>query len=85
MRHEHGHTEIRTSRMLVALYLDDLDAYKIVVDELQRCPDCWQAVANWAIGLLAGSRSMAAGGCEAAAGFELGYIDQVLTVTNAPW
>ena len=83
--HECGNTELRTSRMMVALYLDDEENYKQVIREVGGCPRCWQAIAHWAVSLVAGDRAFQAGGREQAAGFVLSEIDRVLTITNAPW
>jgi hypothetical protein len=83
--HQHGNRELRTTRMLLALLSDDEDNYRQVIREISGCAMCWEAIAHWAIGLVAGSRALAAGGREQAAAYELAELDRVITLMNAPW
>jgi hypothetical protein len=86
MKHECGNRELRTSRLILALLSDeDWDMYEVVIREIDGCAGCWEAIAHWAISLLAGSRALAAGSREAAAGYELSGLERVLRIMNEPF
>ena len=75
-----GNREIRTSRMLLALYEDDMDAYEQVIREIAGCARCWESVAHWTIALVAGDRAFQAGGREEAARFVMSDLIRTLFV-----
>lgn len=85
MKHTCGGTEMRTSRVLLALLSDDSVSYRVVVDEVGTCVHCWTAICHWLLALVAGRDALQAGSVEAAADLVLQDIDRVLTITNAPW
>jgi hypothetical protein len=76
--HEHGNREVYTSRMMLALYADDEDNYRQVIREVAGCAGCWEAIAHWAVSLVAGDRAFAAGGREQAAGYVLSDLERNL-------
>jgi hypothetical protein len=79
MKHTCANTEVRTSRLLLALHTDCEDSFKLVVQEIGSCTRCWKAVALWAVTLLAGRDSRAAGSREQAAEFVLSELERVLS------
>jgi len=81
MKHICGDREIRTARMLLALYSDDDDNYQQVIREIAGCAMCWEAIAHWCVALVAGDRAFQAGGVEQAAGHVLSELERVV----GPW
>jgi hypothetical protein len=73
-----GNRELYTSRMMLALYTDDEDNYRQVIREIAGCVKCWEAIAHWAVGLVAGDRAFQAGGREQAAGYVLSELYRTL-------
>jgi len=49
-------------------------------DEIAGCPRCWEAIAHWAVSLVAGDRAFHAGGREQAVGYVLSELYRTLMI-----